>query len=416
MKRLLLALGVAAAVVLLIVLVIRQPGSALPEPGSEAYEQVSRAFYHGLAALEVGLLDDARMQFTRATELVPEEPASWANLAVAQLRLGELDAAADPIMRALALAPDHASLLLLSARAEIARGRLDEGIAQLRRAVEQDPEGLRTRVALAEEVERAAGPDADAEALRLLDRLIALAPGNAVILLERARLAAKANDAERLQDSIDRLMTRAAAWPAAVQEQFGALRQAAEAGDSASAVRATILMRNLLTAVPSFREELADVRTPTELVAEPLDRFVRLVPPPATPSAPDTALSFQAEPIGDVLVDPAVVFSVPVGEGTAVELLAAYRTLRRVGGEEIAPTAASGWRDAVGGGRRGRRLEQRLSHRPRRGVRSRAWSLAPPGGRHAGGRTVDAVCVQQRLGGGSRDGWRSGPDRRTSGC
>jgi hypothetical protein len=33
---------------------------ALPSPGSDQYEQTTRAFYHGLAALEVGLLDDAR--------------------------------------------------------------------------------------------------------------------------------------------------------------------------------------------------------------------------------------------------------------------------------------------------------------------------------------------------------------------
>jgi hypothetical protein len=77
--------------------------STLPSPGSDTYEQTTRAFYHGLAALEVGLLDDARQQFTSATMLVPREPASWANLGLTQMRLGELDAAAEPIpARALA--------------------------------------------------------------------------------------------------------------------------------------------------------------------------------------------------------------------------------------------------------------------------------------------------------------------------
>ena len=88
----------AAAVVYL-----RRP--SLPAPGSQAYEQVSRAFYHGLAALEVGLLDDARQQFTTATGLVPEEAAAWANLGLAQLRLGELDAAVMPVERAVVRAP-----------------------------------------------------------------------------------------------------------------------------------------------------------------------------------------------------------------------------------------------------------------------------------------------------------------------
>ena len=122
---------------------------SLPEPGTETYEQTTRAFYHGLAALEVGLLDDARQQFTSATTLVPREPASWANLGLTQMRLGELDAAAEPIQRALSLAPDNSDLVLLAARMETARGRLDEGIAGLRRAALLDSRGLRARFALA---------------------------------------------------------------------------------------------------------------------------------------------------------------------------------------------------------------------------------------------------------------------------
>ena len=49
--------------------------TALPAPGSDTYEQVTRAFYHGLAALEVGLLDDAKREFTTVTTQVEEEPA-----------------------------------------------------------------------------------------------------------------------------------------------------------------------------------------------------------------------------------------------------------------------------------------------------------------------------------------------------
>ncbi len=56
-------------------LVLRGRGPSLPAPGSDTYEQMTRAFYWGLSALEVGLLDDARQQFTKATTIVPEEPA-----------------------------------------------------------------------------------------------------------------------------------------------------------------------------------------------------------------------------------------------------------------------------------------------------------------------------------------------------
>ena len=60
--------------------VLAAAAPSLPAPGSETYEQMTRAFYRGLAALEVGLLDDARQQFTTRPTLVPEEPAAWANL------------------------------------------------------------------------------------------------------------------------------------------------------------------------------------------------------------------------------------------------------------------------------------------------------------------------------------------------
>src|SRR4029077_11754147 len=67
--------------------VVRRSGRLLP-PNSPEYEEVSRAFYHGYSALQVGLLDDAKTQFAKATEIAPSEPASWANLGLTELRLG----------------------------------------------------------------------------------------------------------------------------------------------------------------------------------------------------------------------------------------------------------------------------------------------------------------------------------------
>src|SRR5688572_4880160 len=149
---------------------------APPRPGTPAYEEVTAAFYHGLSALEVGLLDDARQQFGAATEIVPEEPASWANLGLSQLRLGELDAAAAPIERAQMLVPDNADVVLLAGRMETARGNLDRAVELLRRAVQLDAAHLRARFALVEELERAGTPEADAEARALLDEIVERAP------------------------------------------------------------------------------------------------------------------------------------------------------------------------------------------------------------------------------------------------
>ena len=271
-------------------------GPSLPAPGSDRYEQVSRAFYHGLAALEVGLLDDARQQFTTASGLVPEEPATWANLGLAQLRLGELDAAVMPVERAVQLAPDNVDIAMLAGRMEVARGRLDEAVTRLRRAVTLDERGLQARFALADELQREGTPEADSEAAGLYDTLIERAPANLAVLLERARLAAKASDAMRLADSVSRIAMQAEGWPAVAQEQLAGLREATAASRFPDAARSTTLLRNVLARVPAFSESLAAVRTPAELIAAPLDRFVALEPASAMPAPADTALAFTREP------------------------------------------------------------------------------------------------------------------------
>jgi tetratricopeptide (TPR) repeat protein len=271
--------------------------SQLPQPGSTAYEEVTRAFYRGLASLQVGLLDGAREEFTRATELVPREPAAWANLGLAYLRLGDLDASAAPIDRAVRLAPGNSALALLEGRTAIARGRVDEGLAALRRAVTLDPQSVRARFALAEEIERAGGANADLEAQDALDALLAVDPGNLAVIVERTRLAAKRGDLERLRDAIARLSAPAAAWPQAATDQFGALRQAVAASNTAEAARAIAFLRNVLARVPAFQDSLAAARTPAELIAEPFDRFLALAPASPAPAPRDEGLAYTSEPL-----------------------------------------------------------------------------------------------------------------------
>ena len=85
----------------------------LPAPDSPAYEDVVRKFYRGLASLDVGLLDDAKRDFTQAIDVVATEPASWANLGLAHLRLGEFDAASVAVERAATLAPASSEVAYL---------------------------------------------------------------------------------------------------------------------------------------------------------------------------------------------------------------------------------------------------------------------------------------------------------------
>ena len=341
-RRGIIGAAAIAVVAVAIAAVLHLRGPSLPEPGSDAYEQVSRVFYHGLAALEVGLLDDARQQFTQATTLVPEEPAAWANLGLAQLRLGELEAAVAPVERALQLAPANVDVVMLAGRMDVARGQLDAAVARLRQAATLDARALQPRFALADELQRAGTAEADAEAAALYDGLVTLAPANLAVLLERARLAARMSDRTRLDDSVMRIAAQADGWPDIAREQLAGLREAAAAGRYPDAARSTTLLRNVLARVTAFSESLAAVRTPAELIAAPLDRFLALQPATARPAPADTALSFTRELLAGAT--PMALVTLAGAKPGEVDLYAeAADGLRRVGGLPIAsalPVAA----------------------------------------------------------------------------
>jgi len=192
--------------------------AGLPEAGSEAYEQTSRQFYRGLAEMQVGLLDVAAQSFTQATTLAPGEPAAWANLGLTHLRLGEFDAAAPALERASSLAPRNSAVAFLRGRLETSRGQREAALLQLRRAIELDPANFFARTALVQENEAVGSPDADAEAQRLLEDLVATQGGNPAVLVERARIAAKRADTSLLRDSMQRLAALSAGWPAEVAD------------------------------------------------------------------------------------------------------------------------------------------------------------------------------------------------------
>ena len=82
-----------------------RPGAKLPAKSSKEYTtKLSEPSYVGLAALQVG--DDVRADRTLAqlTQLVPAEPAGWANWGLLALRQRNFDQASDRLERARSLA------------------------------------------------------------------------------------------------------------------------------------------------------------------------------------------------------------------------------------------------------------------------------------------------------------------------
>ena len=241
---------------------------SLPAPGSEPYEQISRAFYHGLAALEVGLLDDARQQFTarhdtraRGAGCVGQSGTDAASpwRARGGRGAGRARAAAGAVERGHrdAGGPDGRGARPArrgggppAARRHARRARAAAALRPRRRIAARRDAGSRPRSGCA---------------LRRAGRC--WRPTNLAVLLERARLAARMSDRARLDDSVSRVAAQADGWPDIAQEQLAALREAAAASRFPDAARATTLLRNVLARVSAFSESLAAVRTPAELIA-----------------------------------------------------------------------------------------------------------------------------------------------------
>ncbi len=274
----------------------------LTDVTSKEYRDVVAQFYVGLAALQTGEDGRAEEKLKRVTELAGHEPAAWANLGLLALRQKDLDAAFERLDRARKLAPDSSEILVLVGLLESNRGRFAEAVAQLKRAVELDPENLKARYALAQEVERQGGGDGDAEAQRILEQLLDREADNLAVQLDVTRLAAKRGDAEALNRMVARISARAAAWPEEVREQLSALESAAAGPNPKAAGARVAFLRNVLVRVPDYRESLARVKDPPEVVGEPVAHFIKLPNPSPNPAPPDEGLSFAVEPLG---ADPA---------------------------------------------------------------------------------------------------------------
>jgi tetratricopeptide (TPR) repeat protein len=273
-----------------------QSASKLPDKSSKTYADVVSAFYIGLAALQVGDDVHADSNLAQVTELVPAEPAGWANWGVLALRQRKLDDAAQRFERARGLAPNNDQIYDLLALLESTRGHSAEAIADWRKSTELDPRNFRAAYDLAEEIERQGGPNADAEFQDLIQKILAAQPDNLAALLELGRVAAKRSDTATLKSVVAKVSSRSASWPPEVQQQLAALQAAADGPDPRTAATRTTFLRNVLMRVPEFRESLAVLKAPPGEEAEPFTHFLRLESPVFAPAPLDPALGFTAQP------------------------------------------------------------------------------------------------------------------------
>jgi len=269
----------------------------LPDPSSTIYAEFVPTFYVGLAALQVG--DDVRAESNlgKATQMIPGEPAAWANWGILALRQRSFDSASQRLDRARELAPQNDRIYYLLGLLESDRGNSAKAIADLHESIQLNPTNLRAIYQLASEVERQADENSDAEFQRLMEQILTARPNNLAALLELSRIAAKRGDAATLHYTVNRIAAQSNTWPPDVKQQLAALQTAAAGTEPKTAATRSLFLRNVLMQVPDFRTSLSEIKPQPGEEAIPFTHFLRLASPEFKPAPPDDAMSFAPQPL-----------------------------------------------------------------------------------------------------------------------
>ena len=265
----------------------------LPDVNSSTYQEVVTAFYSSVASVQSGEDAGAEQNLRAVIDKAPGEPAAWYNLALITLRQNNFEEGEQHLAQARILAPENGEVQRLWGMMELARGNMAEGIQALRQAVELDGAHAKAWFALAQELGRSGEDTGMAEALEIYKELETLLPGNLVVLVEQARLAAQQNAITALEPAVASLAETADEWPQDIQDPFRALQEATTAQNGGQAMVQAGFLRNMLLSTYTYRQDLLEVQTPVEEVGDLMERFLRLPSPTSAPSAPDTGLTYS---------------------------------------------------------------------------------------------------------------------------
>ncbi|MCS6775547.1 MAG: FG-GAP-like repeat-containing protein [Chloroherpetonaceae bacterium] len=268
----------------------------------DTYAQMVATFYAGVLAYQTsGKVSDfvttTQSYLVRATELVPEEPAAWANLGLFQFtQLNRPEEARRSLEKALRLAPatgpGRSFIEMQLGHLESTQLRTPGAIEHFRKAIEADPSNIRAWYALAQEWKRQSGPDAEKEMVAALDRFLQVQPDNLVVLIERAQSAARGNDAETTRQLVERIGTYAPFWKPDAQAKFREAQQAVRGPDVRAAWARITQVGFLTRRTAAYQSALAELD-----LKQPFQQFMRLPNPSPEPAPPDMELTLRANPL-----------------------------------------------------------------------------------------------------------------------
>ena len=300
-----------------------------PDSGSVEYQQAVADFYMSLGASQT---DEARFAFNKMNDVAqafPEEAAAWANLGVFAMRQGNYDLAADRMNTARELQPRQPDVLFLSGILESRLGNISSAIEFYRRGVEANPDNIRLRFALAQELEREDDVVNAEEINSVLLELNTTVPENQVILLELARIAVKDRDYDEVKRYLDLLSSLSDNWESENVDQLNYNYEVLEEGDYTELNLELSFLRTGLESQPTFQNDLLQVRLPPTDVGYLINRFLHLPQPEVKVAAPDMNMSLELQTLvlpeprsqwvkGVTLLESAPPFPVSISDGEIV--------------------------------------------------------------------------------------------------
>ncbi|WP_182865716.1 FG-GAP-like repeat-containing protein [Rhodopirellula sp. JC639] len=289
-------LAIVAIVVTILLIVRRQPSQ--PDEGDRpdvADTKTATGFYVSLAALDVEENERAAEVLDRLVKEQPNEPALWANLAVAKLRLNDLGGAEQALNSALAQLPRSRELLLLKAQLLKSAGQIPEAIETLRTVHADWPGNLQVAFELSTLLDQPNTDAADQERLELLSKILARAPENLRVRCEYARLAATVSDRQRLDQVIGTFESLGQDWTALQQSQLDQASKAASDGDYRQVAVALTFFENVVKPMPIYQKSLDQLGIlSVTAVGTPVRSFLALSLPSSEAAPADRELQFSA--------------------------------------------------------------------------------------------------------------------------
>ena len=280
-------------------------GGTCPARTRRSTTSTSRRFEVGLAVLDTGgpgrmrAASDPADQPCRsstAVDIIPEEPAGWADRGLMYLRRHQAAEAATDFAKAHELAPDERRGRSAARLARPGAGRSTPTPSVISaRPFRPAREPVATSYALADARLKQGGPDADAEYQRLIEDGLKIDPNNLFLLREahgHGRPPRRLR--RRAEDAIARLQEFAPDWDEEGREALAALTEVCCNEERAVARRGAGRLPSPWSTRSPFNPDtqrwLAAASPPAGLLGEPVEQFLRLAPMPVRVAAPTWAL------------------------------------------------------------------------------------------------------------------------------